>query len=135
MKITKTSKKGIDLIKKYEGLHDGDLTKVGLQPKLDPVGIWTEGYGRAMRDEKGNFLKGIKNKSYANAHATIKTECEAEKALAEDVAPFEKLVIQKIKVELNQNQFDALVVMFYNIGFSATLTNLINSGADKKVIY
>jgi hypothetical protein len=29
----------IELITHYEGLHDGDLHMIGLQPKMDPVGI------------------------------------------------------------------------------------------------
>ena len=33
----------VKLVSHYEGLHDGDLSKVGLQPKMDPIGIWTEG--------------------------------------------------------------------------------------------
>jgi hypothetical protein len=27
------------LVTHFEGLHDGDLIKIGLQPKMDPVGI------------------------------------------------------------------------------------------------
>ena len=79
----KTGKLGIKLIKEFESLHDGDLKKIGLQPKMDPIGIWTEGYGRAMRDKKGNFLKGIGNKLLAEKSATINTEAQAEKALIE----------------------------------------------------
>jgi lysozyme len=37
----KTSNVGIQLIQEFESLHDGDLTMIGLQPKMDPVGIWT----------------------------------------------------------------------------------------------
>ena len=81
----KTNKEGINLIKHFEGLHDGDLKQVGLQPKLCPADIWTEGYGRTMRDSKGNFLKGLKNKDLAFKRATIKTELEAENALKEDL--------------------------------------------------
>jgi len=33
----------IKLIVRYESLHDGDLKQIGLQPKMDPIGIWTEG--------------------------------------------------------------------------------------------
>ena len=54
----KTSQVGINLIKHFEGLHDGDLKEIGLQPKKCPAGIWTQGYGSAMRDKNGNFLKG-----------------------------------------------------------------------------
>jgi GH24 family phage-related lysozyme (muramidase) len=44
------------LVKKYEGLHDGDSKQTGLQPKLCPANIWTEGYGRAMFGKDGKFL-------------------------------------------------------------------------------
>ena len=44
------NKATVDLIKHFESLHDGDLHKIGLQPKMDSVGIWTCGYGRAMID-------------------------------------------------------------------------------------
>ena len=41
----------IDLVKSFEGIHDGDLTVIGLQPKMCPAGIWTVGYGRALRSK------------------------------------------------------------------------------------
>ena len=130
----KTSKIGIDLIKSFESLHDGDLTLIGLQPKMDPIGIWTEGYGRAMRDSKGNFIKGISNKKLAYSLQTVKNEKDAEKALIEDLNSFERIVIQKVKVDLNQNQFDALVSYTYNTGGSDTLFNLINRKSDPATI-
>lgn len=131
----KTSQKGIDLIKEFESLHDGDLNKIGLQPKMDPGGIWTEGWGRAMRDNKGNFLKGINNKALAESRATISTLEEANKALSEDVKPFESYVERKLKIPVSQNQFDALVSHTYNTGGSATLFDLINKKASNNEIY
>ena len=122
----KTGSKGIALIKEFESLHDGDEKQIGLQPKLCPAGIWTEGYGRAMRNDKGEFIKGIANKALAYSRISIHNEAEAVKALMEDLGPREQLVMQKIKVPLTQNQFDALVAYFYNIGFSDTIAKLIN---------
>ena len=130
----KTGAKGIKLIKEFESLHDGDLSIIGLQPKMCPAGIWTEGYGRAMRDKKGNFIRGAENKALAYASITIKTEAEAEAALQEDLRAREMIVLQKIKIKLNQNQFDALVSYVYNTGGSSTLYNLINTNAPKIVI-
>ena len=130
-----TSKNGLDIIKKYEGLHDGDLHIIGLQPKMDPISIFTEGYGRAMRDKKGNFIKGIQNKDLAYANITIHTEEEASKALKEDTKVFENIVAKKIKIDLNQNQFDALVSHTYNTGGSNTLFDLINNHKSKDEIY
>lgn len=119
----KTAKKGIELIKKFEGVHDGDLKAIGLQPKKCPAGIWTLGYGRAMRDFKGSFLRGDKMPQY-----TI-SESEAQQYLYEDLHTFEVIVSRKITVGLNQNQFDALVSHAYNTGGSDGLYRLINRKA------
>lgn len=123
----KTSQIGVSLIKHFEGLHDGNLKEIGLQPKMCPAGIWTEGYGRAMRDDNGNFIKGIKNKELAYSRITIHTEEQAEKALAEDLPPYERQVILKAKRPLKQNEFDALVSHRYNTGGSSTLTEMSNN--------
>lgn len=130
----KTSQIGINLIKHFEGLHDGNLKTIGLQPKMCPAGIWTEGYGRAMRDEKGNFIKGIENKKLAYSRITIRTEEQAENALIEDLEIFEVIVERKIKILLKQNQFDTLVSYTYNTGGSSTLFNLINNEANEHSI-
>jgi lysozyme len=123
------NKKGIALIKKFESLHDGDLKKIGLQPKMDPVGIWTEGYGRAMRDKKGKFIKGAANKDLAYALQTINTEAEAEAALLIDLRTYEDIVERKVKVPITENQRSALVSHTSNTGGSATLFDLINKKA------
>jgi len=130
----KTNKEGINLIKHFEGLHDGDLKQVGLQPKRCPADIWTEGYGRTMRDAKGNFLKGLKNKDLAFKLATINTELEAENALKEDLKVYEAIVNRNIKVDINENKFSALVSYVYNTGGSSTLYRLINTKASDKDI-
>lgn len=120
----KTSQIGVDLIKFFEGLHDGDLRTIGLQPKKDPIGIWTEGYGHAMRDVNGNFIKGNKSPK-----PSITTKQQAEDLLRKDLESFELIVSRKIKVPLKQNQFDALVSHAYNTGGSDTLFKLINQKA------
>jgi len=117
----KTSQIGISLIKYFEGLHDGNLKEIGLQPKKCPAGIWTEGYGHAMRDSKGNFLKGDK--------MPISTiyEADAIMQLQEDLNVFEIIVSRKITRPLKQNEFDALVCFTYNTGGSNTLFSMVNS--------
>lgn len=125
----KTSQVGIDLIKHFEGLHDGDLKQIGLQPKMCPAGIWTEGYGHAMRDLKGQFFKGKENKERAFANAIVKNEIQAEHILAKDLETFELIVARKVKRQLKQNHFDALVSHTYNTGGSDTLFKLVNQNA------
>lgn len=125
----KTGVKGIELIKSFEGLHDGDLTQIGLQPKKCPSGIWTEGWGRAMRDKNGTFLKGPKMPK-----ATINTIEEADLALSQDLGVYELIVLRNVKVKLTQNQFDALVSHTYNTGGSSTLFKLVNNKAPNSEI-
>lgn len=128
------SKQIVNFIKAYESLHDGDLTKIGLQPKLDPVNIWTEGYGRVVRGSDGKMLKYPQYKTIDSVipFSTIKTEQDAEKALSEDLLEFSKGVLKRIKVPVTQYQFDALLSHSYNCGFSETLYSLVNSKASDK---
>ena len=126
----KTSINGINIIKHFESIHDGDLKLIGLQPKMDPVGIWTEGWGHAIRDDKGSFLRRASNKQLALKFSKIKTKEEADIQLLIDLKPREHLVMQNIKVNLSQNQFDALISYVYNTGGSATLYSLINKKAS-----
>lgn len=120
----KTSKIGIELIKHFESLHDGDLSLIGLQPKKCPAGIYTEGWGRAMRDKKGNF---ITDKKLAYENITIHNEEQADLALIQDLQVFEFSVIRKLTRKVKQNEFDALVSFHYNCGSSATLVKMVNS--------
>ena len=93
----KISQIGIDLIKHFEGLHDGDLKAIGLQPKKCPAGIWTEGYGHTMRDVNGNFLKGK-----TMPKGTITTEVQAISLLQNDLNIYEEIVAKKIKIALKE---------------------------------
>jgi len=115
-------KKGIELIKHFESLHDGDLRTIGLQPKLCPAGVWTEGWGRAMVDPATrSHLRGANNRRKALQLSTIKTEAEAEKALAEDMirlgqTPAIRHLTQSYWNRLNIDQQGALVSFVYNCG-------------------
>jgi len=39
---------GLGIIKKFEGLEDGDPTTVNLDPYVCPGGVWTIGWGHAI---------------------------------------------------------------------------------------
>jgi len=91
----KTSAVGIELIKKYEGLK--------LRAYVCPGGVLTIGYGHT---------KNVKE------NMTVTPE-EAEELLIKDLEYFEKKLIDVVKVKINQNQFDALVSLIYNIGEGA----------------
>lgn len=119
----KTSDTGIQLIKSFEGLHDGDLTMIGLQPKLCPAGVWTAGYGRAL------VLDGKQIKADYSLQQVMQmfpllatlTEADAEKMLRKDLLSYEITVKRNVKRALQQHEFDALVSHTYNTGGSKTL--------------
>lgn len=132
------SPKGILIIKKFEGLHDGDLHQIGLQPKMCPAGVWTIGYGHALLNKNtGEWLRGE-----ADYHLIAEqypqylklTELQATEILEDDLAEFEKKVLQRLKITVTQNQFDALVSHTFNTGGSNGLFELINKKASKEAI-
>ncbi|MEL6496415.1 MAG: glycoside hydrolase family protein, partial [Cyanobacteria bacterium J06623_7] len=97
---------GIDLIKKFEGLH--------LEAYLDPVNIWTIGYGHIQGVAEGMKI----------------SPAEAENLLRQDLVRFENAVSEAVKIDLNDNQFAALTSFCFNLGanslFQSTLLKLLN---------
>lgn len=104
----RTSKNGIDLIKKYEGCK--------LKAYLCPASVPTIGYGNTFYEDGRKVKIGD----------SINQET-ADELLFNLVPKFEKIVTSKVKVPINQNQFDALVSHTWNTGGSDTLFSLINN--------
>lgn len=122
----RTGTNGIELIKHYEGLHDGDLSTIGLQPKLDPRGIVTVGWGHALRDPSGGWMTDIgRVKKIYPIYNTL-TIAEADEILRSDLVIRENLINSTFR-ELKQPKFDALISFVYNCGLSHDLTELIRS--------
>lgn len=137
LKITRMgpSKEIIEFIKTYERLHDGDLSTVELEPKLDARGIWTEGYGHAMtRGREFMTVTKFPTIKSIKPFSVVCTEEQALKLLAQDVEAFAEGVRNRLKVKVNQEQFDALLSHAFNCGFSATLYSLVNNNASEKAI-
>ncbi|MDR6156929.1 lysozyme [Chryseobacterium sp. SLBN-27] len=112
----KTSQNGINLILLFEGFSS--------RPYLDSAGIPTIGYGNT-------YYPGGKKVTMKDPSITKERGAE----LFSSVLPaYEKIVNNKIKVPLTQNQFDALVSHTYNTGGSDTLFSLINKKADPETI-
>lgn len=112
----KTSQKGIDLIKKWEGLR----TKA----YLDGGGVLTIGYGHTSAAGGLKVTPGL-----------VITEAKAGEILKQDLSKFEARVNSLVKVPLSQNQFDTLVSFDFNTGalHSSTLLKKLNSGDYKSV--
>lgn len=134
-KILSVSTNCLELVKHFESLHDGDKsTKNILEPEMDPVGIWTVGYGRVLRDSKGTMLKGSAKKSQAYAHElAFLTEPQYREMLKDDLnKTYLPLVIAQVGkpiYEMSQDYIDAATSFCYNCG-----THYINS-KGKKVPY
>lgn len=109
------SQRGLDLIKNFEGFHRRlpDGTCIAYRC---PANVLTLGYG---------CTKGIKP-------GMIWTEQQAQEALAKELIGHEQAVLRLVSVDLNQNQFDALVSFAYNCGDGAleksTLLKKLNAG-------
>lgn len=87
----KTSHKGIALIKEFEGLR--------LKAYKCPGGVWTIGYGHTAGVKPGMVI----------------SEAQAEEYLMADLIASEKY-LNDLRLAINQNQFDALISFFYNVG-------------------
>lgn len=107
------SNKGVDLICEFEGKR--------LVAYDDGVGVWTIGFG-TIKYPSGNRVK-------KGDTCTLE---QAKEYMRHDLIEFEHTVNSSVKVPLNQNQFDALVSLAYNIGSSAfkssTLVKKLDSG-------
>jgi lysozyme len=114
------SKKAIELIKHYESLHDGNLKEVGIQPKLDPVGIWTIGWGHAIVDPiTGKYVRDKANEKRARELFPNFDNKQAEDLLVRDLAAYEAEVRKAVKIKLNDDQIGALTSFAYNVGVAA----------------
>lgn len=115
----KVSNKGIELIKRFEGLR--------LKAYVCSGGVDTIGYGTTILPNGIKVPKG-----------SICTKEQAEMFLKNDLGKFEIGVNRYVTVPINQNQFDALVCFSYNVGLGAlqksTLLKKININPNSEEI-
>lgn len=130
----KVNQAALAIIKEREGLHDGDPSTPELEPILCPAGIWTVGWGHALT-HKGRQLAGSKDKAlamqvYRERWPAGMTLEDADALLEADTAKFAADVERLVTVQLNDNQFGALVSWHYNTGAlaSSTLLKVLNTG-------
>lgn len=124
--------KGVELIKAFEGIPDGDPSTVNVDAYLDPVGIWTIGWGHAIA-YKGEWLRGAQNKSIARAlYPGGITRAQAEALLRGDLIDTAAQVARLVGVPIGDDRFGALVSFAFNVGTGAlgrsTLLRKLNAG-------
>lgn len=114
--IRQVSAEGRRLVKRFEGIDDGDPTTVNLDPYMDPVRIWTIGWGHAIF--VGNTpLRGIENKARARRlYPNGISLQQAEDLLTADLLDTSRDVMALVTVPLTPGQFDALVSFQFNLG-------------------
>lgn len=121
MEIKKLDKKGLDFLIKEEGIR--------LNPYLDSVGIPTIGIGMTYYPDTGKRVT-MKDKPL--------TKEQAADMFLSIVAPYEKAVWSVTRDDINQNQFNALVSLCYNIGTggfkgSTVVKRVNNNPSDPKI--
>ncbi len=117
------SEKGKELLAEWEGVE--------LKVYKDVAGLPTIGVGHLLTQDEltsGKIL--IRGEPIRYADGLTKTQ--AMDLLDQDLERFEEAVNESGKVDLKQNQFDALVSFTFNVGSNAfrnsTLLRLLNQG-------
>lgn len=124
---------GLELVKSFEGIPDGDPSTVNIDPYLDPVGIWTIGWGHAIADSAGRWLRGPAARDQAlAAYPGGITRAQAETLLRADLLDACRDVQRLVTVPLTDAQFGALVSFAFNLGagslMKSTLLKQLNAG-------
>ena len=114
------SENGLNLVKKFEGLHK--VTEQGdVRAYRCPAGKWTIGYGHT---------RGVKSGMRASMG-------DCEKFLIEDLHEAGNAVRSAVNVPLSQHQYDALVSFVFNLGAgnfrSSTLLKKLNKGLYEEI--
>ncbi len=111
----KISKKGLELIAKFEGFRS--------KPYLCPAGVPTIGYGTTIYPNGKKVT--LRDKKISKTEALEILKYQVDKS-------YGKSVNRYVQHEISQNQFDALVSFTYNLGAgnlrSSTLLKKVNLG-------
>lgn len=115
----KISKVGIELIGYYEGEK--------LSPYLCPANVVTISIGVVLLDEKGNQLKGkegLEKSKILYPELQNITKYKSKELFKNSLKSYETN-LNSLKLDLFQHEFDALVSLIYNIGFSGFKTSTL----------
>jgi len=120
MHITKIGKRGLDLIKSFEGFSS--------KPYLCPANVPTIGYG-------ATYYPNGKRVTLSDKHIT---EEEGSALLLVTLAQYEKDVDSMTRDDINQQMYDSLCSFSYNLGSNAlrksTLLKKVNANPNDPLI-
>lgn len=106
------------LIKRFEGLHDGDKKTPVLEPQADPIGIWTVGWGYAL-SVNGKFVrdKATAMKVWRERWPNGMTRADADELLRKVAQEVTDKVMRLIGDKpARDGELGAMVSLAYNIG-------------------
>jgi lysozyme len=117
------SAEGLERLMQWEGFKS--------HAYRDVADLWTIGVGHLMSDEEKETDTIYINAAPVDISKGLGSDLVFA-LLAQDIIPREDAVTELVKVELNQNQFDALVSFVFNVGEHAfaksTMLRLLNMG-------
>jgi len=116
-------------VKQFMAITESTLKLVvGLEGKRnkayqDTRGLWTIGVGHLIKPDEQHLIK------------TVLTDEEVNNLLRHDLSWCDEAVTSSVKVPLNQNQYDALYSLCFNIGANgfknSTIVRMLNLGDYK----
>lgn len=106
----KMSKKGLDLIKHFEGVKN--------RPYLCPAKLWTIGVGSVLYPEQAKIKDLAVRAAYPlkPQHNRVFSKEEIDAILAEDIHRFERGVERLVRVPMSQGEYDCTVSFSFNLG-------------------
>ena len=111
-KVIKTSDRGIDLLKVFEGFRS--------KPYQCSAKVWTIGWGSTRLADGSRVTQNTPEMS----------KDEAESLLRKQLMSYEQAVLRLVPCKLTQSQFDSLVSFAYNLGSGSLRASTLR----KKVI-
>jgi lysozyme len=137
MSVRPINNAGLNLIKSFEGIADGNPKTVNLDPYADPIGILTIGWGHALTFGE-RFLRN-NSQDWAIAKQLYPvgiSMAEAEGLLRHDIEEHSRDLATLVKVPINDNQYAALASLSFNIGVnnfkSSSVLRFVNAGDFKR---
>lgn len=114
--MMQTGPKGLALIKKFEGWRSKAYPDPGTGGEP-----WTIGYGHTSHAGPPAVYPGMRI-----------TRAEGERILKRDLGVYEAAVNAAVRVELSQEQFDALVSFCYNVGPGALRKSSVLKAVNRR---